>query len=104
MVKRRLRVWRGQGGSRVPFIVAERGPWRAGHEAAGAGASGARTRGGVPARPELGDDGRVPRVREGRGVESWSGLGCEMGRRGGVSAELKEKEKRGRGKKLGLLG
>ena len=41
-------------------------PWRAGHAESEGACSGARTRGGVPARPELGDDGRVPRVRERR--------------------------------------
>jgi len=66
--------------------------------------SGARTRGGVPARPELGDDGRVPRVREReKGGKGRSGLGRELGRRKGTGPRerffflgrgMKEKKKR----------
>ena len=58
--------------------------------------------GGVPARPELGDDGRVPRVREReKGGKGRSGLGRELGRRKGTGPRerflgrgMKEKKKR----------
>ena len=74
------------------------GPRRVG----GGARSGARTRGGVPARPELGDDGRVPRVREReKGGKGRSGLGRELGRRKGTGPRerflgrgMKEKKKR----------
>ena len=74
------------------------GPRRVG----GGARSGARTRGGVPARPELGDDGRVPRVREReKGGKGRSGLGRELGRRKGTGPRerflgrgMKEEKKR----------
>jgi len=77
-------------------------PWRAGHAESEGACSGARTRGGVPARPELGDDGRVPRVREReKGGKGRSGLGRELGRRKGTGPRerflgrgMKEKKKR----------
>ena len=51
--------------------------------------------GRVPARPELGDDGRVPRVRERRGGEvKRVGMGKRKGKRaGGASWVAREKEK-----------
>ena len=80
-------------------------PWRAGHAESEGACSGARTRGGVPARPELGDDGRVPRVGERgerkRGVTGWAeGKGKRAGG-GGFWPAGNEKEK---GRVMGWAG
>ena len=70
----------------------------------GGARSGARTRGGVPARPELGDDGRVPRVGERgerkRGVTGWAeGKGKRAGG-GGFWPAGNEKKRKGTGPSL----
>jgi len=94
--------FRGRGAC---FYRGGAGPWRAGHAESEGACSGARTRGGVPARPELGDDGRVPRVGERgerkRGVTGWAeGKGKRAGG-GGFWPAGNEKEK---GRVMGWAG
>ena len=77
----------GSGGFKgvagLAFIGAERGLGVRATPSRRGARSGARTRGGVPARPELGDDGRVPRVRERKRKERPALTGPRDGRREG---------------------